>query len=508
MLGRLTRRELLKVGAGAGALLISRPRTAWGAPVDTFPTSRQSRLFPGDGTFVVHSDLHNHSLMSDGATPPEEVFGAMRVANLDVAAMTDHANLAKAAGKPCPAGDNDCNVYFGIDEEDWQVTKQLADAADRPGSFVAMRGFEWSTATIGHINVWFTEEWVDAFVVGGNESLRGLNDLFATFPAEFAPVAAPVKPVIASLPDTASISMFYEWLRTEPGGGPFGGGADGIAGFNHPNEYGNFETFRFVPEVADRFVSCEVMNMDRDFMFWRPEASQPSPINACLNAGWRVGLLGVSDEHQAKWNDGRRARGGLWVRSLDRAGVREAMVARRMFATFIPGLRLDAAANGVRMGGTVGHREGPVHFDVDLDRGPNWYGRKLRVQVVRPGTGDAVLAMEKEVALPAARQAPIRLTVPVDVAEGPWAFLRITDPTGPAQPGTPAPFAAAGRAIAYTSPFWFDPDAAPASVAGATVAARPADAPVLPATGGESGVIGGALALGAALAIRRAKSAS
>lgn len=499
MLGRLTRRDFLKVGAGAGALLIARPTTAWGAPTDTFPTSRKSRLFPADGTFAVHSDLHNHSLMSDGAAVPEEVFGAMRAASLDVAAMTDHANLGWTAGKPCSHGDTQCNTIFGITEDDWQVTKQLADGADQPGSFVAMRGFEWTTPTVGHINVWFTEEWVDAFVVGGNQSMRGLNDLFAQFPDDFAPIADAGRPVISSLPDTASIAMFYEWLNTQPGGGPFGGGADGIAGFNHPNEYGNFESYRFVPEVAERIVSCEVLNMERDFMFWRQDESQPSPINACLNAGWRVGLLGVSDEHQTNWNNGRRARGGLWVRSLDRAGVREAMVARRMYATFVPGLRLDAAANGTRMGQTVGHRSGPVRFDVDLDAGSEWHGRRVRVQVVRPGTDEPTLALEQEITLPSLA----KVTVPVDVEDGRWAFVRITDPTKPADEGTPAPFAAAGRAVAYSSPFWFDPNVA-ASVAGRSFAEP---APVLAATGGAGALTAGAAALAAALAARRAAPA-
>ena len=36
------------------------------------------------------------------------------------------------------------------------------------------------------------------------------------------------------------------------------------------------------------------------------------------------------------------------------------MEARRFFSTRLRGLRLDAAVNGVRMGGTVGHRSGPL----------------------------------------------------------------------------------------------------------------------------------------------------
>lgn len=447
----LTRRDFIKAGAATGAaLLVARPSSVFGATgVQAFPTSRTSRLFPGGG-FVIHSDLHNHTLLSDGATSPQQAFDLMRSVKLDAAALTDHAVLGKVMGHACGSGP--CTFFVGINDASWEEMRRVADANHADGSFVAMRGFEWTTGTIGHVNVWFSEEWTDSMVTLA-QSPKGIKALLNILPGPGPALSSQVAPVLDELPESATMSLFYEWLRSEPGRAVLGGGSDALAGFNHPNEYGNFESFRFVPELVDRIVSCEALNMDRDFLFWNVDQGEPSPINACLDAGWRVGLLGVSDEHFDKWGQ-NRARGGLWVDELSRAGVRRAMEARGMFATFEPGMRLDAAANGVRMGQTLTHTSGPVTFQLDLDGGPELYGRTLRVQLLRRGDGLPTIVHEQDVVLPAP---VIEFTLPIDVEDGRWAFLRITDTAQPADAGTPANYQAAGRAIAYASPFFFAP---------------------------------------------------
>ena len=443
----LTRRDLLKGAAGAGALLVARPfRTFASAPLD----ARRSRVFPAAGRFVVFTDLHNHTLLSDGAEDPGTAFAEMRASGLDVAAITDHAVFGEVAGTACASG---CSRYAGINDAAWQQVRAFADAANRDGEFVAMRGFEWTTGTIGHVNVWFTEKWIDAFTTLGIQSLRGAPTLFSE--TGNREVGEALAPIFDELPENATMDMFYEWLRSDPSRPLLGGGADGIAGFNHPNEYGNFNDFRFAPEVAERIVSCEAFNGHRDFLFWGHEEQMPSPLNACLNAGWRVGMLGVSDEHGTD-RDPTKARAGLWVSALTRDAVREALVARRFYAALEPGLRLDAAANGVQMGDTLEHRSGPVRFEVDLGTtSPAMAGRRLEIQVLRPGTDAPVVADNVSVVL--GRGGARSFVVPLDVADGDWALLRVTDPLLPADAGTPAAFAGYGRAVAYASPFWLRP---------------------------------------------------
>lgn len=116
----------------------------------------------------------------------------------------------------------------------------------------------------------------------------------------------------------------------------------------------------------------------------------------------------------------------------------EAMRARRFLATRFSGLRLDATAGGARMGGVLSLASGHVRFAVDLERGPDWLGKPLDFQVLRPGSGAPAMA---EV-VPATSGSLAEFTVPLDVEDGAWVVLRIStrrSPTGsPGRPDTPA----------------------------------------------------------------------
>jgi hypothetical protein len=351
----VTRREILKAGAAAGALLIAKPMGALAQALGPHPfaTSRSSRLFPG--TRLVHADLHNHTLMSDGDGSPEAAFASLRAAGLDVAALTDHATIGMEI--PGMSSCSECSSLAGIDETKWARAGEIADSNYDPGNFVAIRGFEWSSPTLGHVNVWFSEKWVDPLHTAGASTGEGIGQFMHTESDKRFPsgLSEPLDAFIKMAP-TSGITMqpFYDWLKSHPDTPVLGGGLDGIAGFNHPGrETGRFGYFSFRPDLKDRLVSCEVFNRTEDYMFEGTDFGVASPINECLNAGWKVGLLGVTDEHGTDWGypDGK-GRTGLWVDGITREDVREAMLARRFFSTRLKGLRLDASANGVRMART------------------------------------------------------------------------------------------------------------------------------------------------------------
>jgi hypothetical protein len=458
------------------------------------------------GRFLVHSDLHNHSLLSDGDGDPDGFYPAMRAAGLDSACLTDHGIMGKFHGEVTCMDGNPCSDYVGINESRWQRLVALADEHDRPEEFVAFRAFEWSSATVGHLNVWFSEQWIDAMATGSLTSLRATRELRNV---DELPLPPELFPILNELPETASIDGFYEWLEAQPGSGPLGGGADALAGFNHPNEFGDFEGFKPWPGLLDRVVSCEALNSDRDFFHRASEDGRsPYTLNACLNAGWRVGLLGTSDEHGTEYARPGLGRGGLWVKELTRAGVREALEARAMFATLEVGLRLAASANGVPMGSTVAHRSGVLRLELDLDRGPGWGGKELVVQLVRPGEAEPILAEEFDITVGASGGGPIELAADVDANDGEWLFIRIVDPDREAPADVPSPWSDRGGAVAYTSPWWLSPEAAasPGPASGgrgdqnAATAARGTGAGSgLPATGGGAAVAAASAIVGALL---------
>ena len=423
--GPFTRRTAL-MSAGAGLILAgltSRNAAAIGAtgPTPAVGAARASRIT--SGTTLVHADLHNHTLFSDGDGDPALAFDSMRGAGLDVAALTDHATvsdhlLGDAMADLLPP---EYRQTTGLTPHGWARTRAYADAANADGAFTAIRGFEWTEPLIGHVNVWFTEHYVDVFRAG---------------------VMAPL----------------LDWLRRESGL-VLDGGADGIAGFNHPGrEPGRFEEFRFDPRVRDRMVSLEMFNRREDFLFEGYADGRSSPLCVCLNAGWRTGITGVTDEHGTDWGHPEgKGRTGLWVAEHTRAGVKAAMLSRRFFATRTSGLRVDATASvagadPVPMGSVLRTRGGHVTFTLDLERDESWVGRPLTLQVLRPGDAAPAVPLVHEFVAGDV----VTVTVPLDLADGDWVLLRVADPTAPNE--TPGPEGHPGNelGIAYTSPWWLE----------------------------------------------------
>jgi hypothetical protein len=241
------------------------------------------------------------------------------------------------------------------------------------------------------------------------------------------------------------MSRFYSWLTDR----------SGVASFNHPGrEIGRFDNFGFSAAAQDQLVGLEMFNRRDDYLFEGWSDGRSSPLVACLNAGWRTGLTGASDEHGTDWGfpEGK-GRSGLWVVENTRAAVFEAMQARRFFATRVSGLRLDATANGVQMGGSLPIAAGDVRFRVDLDRGPEWDGKPLHVQVLRPGTDAPQVADVVETE----SGSLVELTVPLDAADGSWVVLRVSDPSAANQTPGPAGHSCNDWGVAYTSPWWLTP---------------------------------------------------
>lgn len=460
-----SRREFIKAGVATGALLVARPLGALAeslGPTVDFSTSRTSRLFPG--TWLAHADLHNHTLQSDGDGDPELAFASMRAAGLDIAALTDHTTLGIQDAEGLSSC-SECSSLLGVDEEEWQRTSEIADLAQDDGRFTAIRGFEWSSPTMGHMNVWFSERWIDPLHTGGGTTGEGAGNFFHgeskgefyEFPQE---LSLALDTITRTLPTSgSSMSLFYRWLESDPQTPGIGGGLDGIAGFNHPGrEYGRFGYFKFEPQLRDRVVSIEMFNRREDYIFEGTDSGVPSPLNDCLNKGWKVGLLGVTDEHNTNWgHEEGKGRTGLWVNELTRDGVKEAMVARRFFSTRMRGLRVDASANGARMGSDLTYVDGtPIEFKIDIDRGPEMYGQRLNVQVLRSGSLMPDVLHSEDVTVPTDEEPVISFSIPgVGKTEGTWLVLRISDPFASADGRAEAvDWAQYGNAIAYTSPFF------------------------------------------------------
>jgi len=451
----MDRRTFLKNTALLSGVLAARP---WAALGDTLGgalpgtgVSRTSKLGASAGLSLLTTDLHNHSLISgDADGDPGDAYRQMRAKGLDVAVLTEHAISGKHHGElTCPGHvKGGCHMVEGINETDWQTMKYLADIANDPGSFVTFRSFEYSTPTVGHVNVYFSQQFTDALH----------EHAFFTPPAaaeldRVIPGTDPVVDNFALLPDIAQMRFFWEWLASAPDREILGGGNDGIACFNHPGEFGDFAGFAYDEAAGPLVVLCEAINAERDFFWFEVDQGRPNPLNACLNAGWHVGFTGVSDEHSTEYAKDGLARGGLWATGLTREAVRAAMISRHSFATLEHGLRLDVTANGVPMGSALTN-PGTAQIALDLDRGTGWVGKELVVEVIKPGESAATLADSHVVTVPAPESGPLELET--DVSGDRWMFLRITDPQRSPDANATGAHIENGGAVAYASPWFFD----------------------------------------------------
>jgi hypothetical protein len=141
---------------------------------------------------------------------------------------------------------------------------------------------------------------------------------------------------------------------------------------------------------------------------------------------------------------------------MTREGVRQAIMTRRSFGTREPGLRIDATANGVPMGSDVRQHNGrPLAIRLDIDRGPDWVGKKLYVQVIGPGKDEPTLLDVFPIRVPGNDRPVVSFDAKPN---GDWLFLRITDPARACDPLGHAPFedSTYGGACAYVSPWFLD----------------------------------------------------
>lgn len=244
--------------------------------------------------------LHAHSHLSLDADPagtPESAYAYARdEGQLDFFSLTDHAVF----------------LIIWPWENKWKRLREVADAADDPGKFTALWGFEYSNPLLGHASVLNTDEFT--------HTLKTF-----TFPG------------------------LYKWLATRP---------EAIAQFNHPGDFDalaiEFLKFRPYSGAVPIMMGMETWNTNSGFdgYFYRGSSIDDprSPLDDANSRGWFVGALGAQDNHQRDWGTLNDFRTGVLAKSLTREGIIEAHRERRFYATEDKDLLLDFRCSGYPMG--------------------------------------------------------------------------------------------------------------------------------------------------------------
>lgn len=396
MPGSRRARALLIALGGLGALLAGPLPARPGGPAPAPPaTGLQHFIGP----------LHTHTGYSDGQpmTTPASAYAAVRARGLNFLAVTEHSEALRVpmtlSGDCLPTGggglvecalaDTPANAL-----DKWDAQRRQAVAATVPGSFLGLRGFELTNDVFGHMNVYFSRSYVTRLETGEGVGIEG----------------------------------FYQWLRTPAA---VGGGADGLATFNHPNDKKlsdadprkNWNDFAYVPDLDDRVVGIEVFNGTKNYETW---------VTRALDKGWHLGVIGAEDIHSDQWGANQYAKTVLLAPRLTVPDLKDAMQARRMYATLDKEIRISLDAGGRLMGSRVKTADASIPITAHVDGGD-----VAKLELITNG------AATLDAGTPGCAASTVRdltCSVPVPATGEEYYLLRVTS--------------SADKRVAYSSPVW------------------------------------------------------
>jgi hypothetical protein len=259
------------------------------------------------GPRILWGDLHGHSNFSDGTGLPRDYFRYARdVAALDVVALTDHDHWGMQ--------------FIDSHPKLWEEIRAQTRLFHEPGRFVTLLGYEWTSWIHGHRHVlYFSDE---------GEVHSSLD------------------------PKTDTPALLWKALSGQNALTFAHHSAGGPIPVNW--SYAPDPLLEPVTEVVSVHGSSEAM--DSPGRIYNPVPG--NFVRDALDRGYRLGFVGSGDSHDGHPGNAHlaAATGGLAAilsEELTRTGVREALLARRVYATSGPRILLRVAVDGTRMGGVL-----------------------------------------------------------------------------------------------------------------------------------------------------------
>ena len=205
---------------------------------------------------------------------------------------------------------------INLSRREWNDTKAQAANYNVDGQFIAIHGFEWSHPFRGHICVWETHSFQDIW-------------------------------------DEWSLGHFYDWIRDN--------GA--VGQMNHPGRDwpGTFKDFNIYEwNHVPHMVTLETGNKndgnyDNEFEYYYKRA---------LDKGWKVGAVYSWDNHSLSYNAGRTV---IVASALTKAELGNALVARRVYSSDDPNMKVAFKYGSNWMGSTVNTSAGNKTFSIFVD---------------------------------------------------------------------------------------------------------------------------------------------
>lgn len=270
-----------------------------------------------DNLAVYYGDVHNHSGISYGHGTIEEAFRNARE-RLDFCSVTGHAHWPDM---PAP----DKNIEYIIDfhrkgfaklKNCWQHALAVTERENVPGKFVTFPGFEVHSLADGDYTVLYRD--------------RGEILYEADIPSMLKKIAALDR---AGTPTLA----FPHHI----------GYRQGRRGINW-NTYTNQDAP--IVEMISMHGCAETDENTRAYMHVMGPSDRESTMQFGLELGHDFGVIGSTDHHSSHPGSYGHGMCGVWASELTRAGIFDALRARRTYALTGDRIRLEFAIDGHPLG--------------------------------------------------------------------------------------------------------------------------------------------------------------
>ena len=284
------------------------------------------------------TDLHGHSQISDGTGTPADYFLYARdVAGLDVVSLTDHDHW----------GEN----FLDANPEMWEEIRTNVGRFNDPGHFVTLLGYEWTSWIHGHRHVIYFEN---------KGQVLSMADPRYQTPAQLWS-ALKGQPALTFAHHSAGEPVSTNWAyRPDPAIEP-------------------------VTEIVSVHGSSEAEDSPGRIY-------DPLPgnfVRDVLDAGMQFGFIGSSDSHDGHPGQAQLASSGgsglaaIFSEELSRSAIREALLARRVYATNGARIWLEVELDGHPMGSSLAFEKNIVPEDSrDTTAGQRPEAQRLHIYVV------------------------------------------------------------------------------------------------------------------------------
>lgn len=294
------------------------------------------------GRELVFADLHSHSaesaLLGDdgcGTGSREDLFRFARdVAGLDVFSLSEHD--------------------WQLGPSDWDALAALNEKFDDTGRFVTLPSFEWTSANHGHRNVYFRDADAERF-------------------SSFLP-GSPRNTIEDGAPTPLDLWRYLD--------------GQGIPAITIPHHM----SVAWFPLSLEHFHDPRYDRVAEIYSCWGDSLHHGEPANVyadrvpelafieAIRAGHRLGFIASSDSHDGRpgaaggssshphlFHHLGSGRAAILADRFDRAGVFDAVQARRCYATTGPRILIDFSLEGHPMGSEIAASVLPQRTALDID---------------------------------------------------------------------------------------------------------------------------------------------